>query len=297
MGLVHCLTHPTTWSPRPYCYLEDLFVALSARGTDVGRQLIEAAKAESEARGAAHLYWHTQEFNGRARSLSPGRPADIVHRLPDVTPPPHCRHGHLECHVDHGAAPVGDRVDPVAPRRRATTSTSNFGVGRRESHVADAFYARFEAPEVNDDQDIELLGPLRDTCICGDGPINDDAPGQFGGARGHLTFPISAGKQYEEELDREGMPGPYLEYLQLLRVFAECKRLLEPGGRIAVNVANLGRKPYRSLAADIMSILQDDLRLLLGARSSGRRQGASGSCAWGSFRSPPILYSATSPSG
>jgi len=69
VGLVHCLTHPTTWSPRPYCYLEDLFVALSARGTDVGRQLIEAAKAESEARGAAHLYWHTQEFNGRARSL------------------------------------------------------------------------------------------------------------------------------------------------------------------------------------------------------------------------------------
>ena len=43
-----------------------------------------------------------------------------------------------------------------------------------------------------------------------------------------------------------------MEYLALLRdVFAECKRVLEPGGRIAVNVANLGRKPYRSLAADV----------------------------------------------
>ena len=47
---------------------------------------------------------------------------------------------------------------------------------------------------------------------------------------------------------REGIPSSYLEYLDLLReVFAECKRKLEPGGRIAVNVANLGRKPYRSL--------------------------------------------------
>ena len=30
----------------------------------------------------------------------------------------------------------------MASRRRPATSTSNFGVGRRESHVADAFYAR-----------------------------------------------------------------------------------------------------------------------------------------------------------
>ena len=44
----------------------------------------------------------------------------------------------------------------------------------------------------------------------------------------------------------------YLEYLEMLHdVFAECVRMLEPGGRIAVNVANLGRKPYRSLSADV----------------------------------------------
>lgn len=40
-------------------------------------------------------------------------------------------------------------------------------------------------------------------------------------------------------------------------VFAECVRKLEPGGRIAVNVANLGRRPYRSLSADVVQILQD----------------------------------------
>ena len=109
--------------------------------------------------------------------------------------------------------------------------------------------------------------------------------------------PYFAGKQYEEELDREGVPGSYIEYLALLRdVFAECKRVLEPGGRIAVNVANLGRKPYRSLAADVMTILQDDLHLLpRGEIVWQKGEGASGSCAWGSFRSAanPVLRDVT----
>ena len=150
----------------------------------------------------------------------------------------------------------------VASRRRAATSTSNFGVGRRESHVADAFYARFEAPEFSADEEVRPPAPMAESCICGDA-------GRCPRWRSNSVAlvvtspPYFAGKQYEEELDREGVPGSYLEYLQLLReVFAECKRVLEPGGRIAVNVANLGRKPYRSLAADVMTILQDDLRLL-----------------------------------
>ena len=46
------------------------------------------------------------------------------------------------------------------------------------------------------------------------------------------------------------MPDSYIAYLRMLEdVFAECVRKLEPGGRIAVNVANLGRRPYRSLSA------------------------------------------------
>ena len=99
--------------------------------------------------------------------------------------------------------------------------------------------------------------------------------------------PYFAGKQYEEELQREGVPGSYLEFLQLLTdVFAECVRKLEPGGRIAVNVANLGRKPYRSLSADVIRILQDELGLLLRGELVWRKsEGASGSCAWGSYRS------------
>ena len=109
--------------------------------------------------------------------------------------------------------------------------------------------------------------------------------------------PYFAGKQYEEELAREGVPGSYLEYLQLLTdVFAECVRTLEPGGRIAVNVANLGRKPYRSLSADVVRILQDELGLLLrGELVWQKGEGATGSCAWGSFRSAsnPVLRDLT----
>jgi GNAT superfamily N-acetyltransferase len=80
LGLAHCLTHPTTWSRRPYCYLEDLFVAPGARGTGLGRDLLEAAKRASDERGAGRLYWHTQVYNGRARSLydEVGRPTSFM---------------------------------------------------------------------------------------------------------------------------------------------------------------------------------------------------------------------------
>jgi DNA modification methylase len=178
---------------------------------------------------------------------------------------------------------------------RRRTATSNFGVGRRESHVADAFYARFEAPELSADEHVQPHAPGV-SCVQGDArrmeAVADDSV-----ALVVTSPPYFAGKQYEEELDREGVPGSYIEYLALLRdVFAECKRVLEPGGRIAVNVANLGRKPYRSLAADVMAILQDDLHLLpRGEIVWQKGEGASGSCAWGSFRSPanPVLRDVT----
>jgi len=183
----------------------------------------------------------------------------------------------------------------MPPRRRAATSTSNFGVGRRESHVADAFYARFEAPELSADEHVTPHEPGI-SCIGGDAR-NMDVVADDSVALVVTSPPYFAGKQYEEELDREGVPGSYIEYLALLRdVFAECKRVLEPGGRIAVNVANLGRKPYRSLAADVMAILQDDLHLLpRGEIVWQKGEGASGSCAWGSFRSAanPVLRDVT----
>ena len=103
--------------------------------------------------------------------------------------------------------------------------------------------------------------------------------------------PYFAGKAYETELDADHVPVhlPGVPARCCATVFGECVRTLEPGGRIAVNVANLGRRPYRSLSAsDITAILQDDLRLLLrGEVVWVKQRGASGSCAWGSPSSVP----------
>ena len=68
-GLVNALVHPSTWTKSCYCYLEDLFVAHDSRGSRIARELIEAVSTEASVRGAAHVYWHTQQFNGAARSL------------------------------------------------------------------------------------------------------------------------------------------------------------------------------------------------------------------------------------
>jgi GNAT superfamily N-acetyltransferase len=69
VGLAHSVVHPSTWSLAGYCYLEDLFVAQQARGGNVARSLIDATAAVARERGVDRLYWHTQQFNGAARSL------------------------------------------------------------------------------------------------------------------------------------------------------------------------------------------------------------------------------------
>ena len=178
----------------------------------------------------------------------------------------------------------------MTERRR--TSTSNFGVGARENHDSTAFYDRFRPPELSLDETVAVPQPVSEPFIHGDARQMDAI--EDGTVALVVTSPpYFAGKQYEEELDRDGVPSSYLEYLQLLAdVFAECVRKLEPGGRIAVNVANLGRKPYRSLSADVIRILEHDLGLLLrGELVWQKAEGASGSCAWGSFRSAsnPVL--------
>ena len=148
------------------------------------------------------------------------------------------------------------------------------------------------------DTDTRVLPPepVAEPFVCGDArDMRTLADGSV--ALVVTSPPYFAGKQYEEELERDGVPSSYLEYLELLHdVFAECVRVLEPGGRIAVNVANLGRKPYRSLAADVVHILQDRLHLLLRGEIVWQKgAGATGSCAWGSFRnaSNPVLRDLT----
>jgi DNA modification methylase len=179
--------------------------------------------------------------------------------------------------------------------RRRPTATSAFGVSRRENHDAAAFYRRFAPPVLSADSEVRAPGVV-DEIYLGDARSMDRVqPDSV--ALVVTSPPYFAGKQYEEELGREGIPASYREYLDLLSdVFAECVTKLEPGGRIAVNVANLGRKPYRSLSADVIGILQDRLGLLLRGEVVWRKaRGAGGNCAWGSFRSPanPVLRDLT----
>ncbi len=69
IGIVHYLFHPVTWATAPRCYLEDLFVAETARGTGAGRRLIEAVYGAGDARNADQVYWLTADDNHTARRL------------------------------------------------------------------------------------------------------------------------------------------------------------------------------------------------------------------------------------
>lgn len=186
---------------------------------------------------------------------------------------------------------------PGSPRkRRAPTSTSSFGVGRREAHDASAFYDRFPAPVVSADSALGTRRQPVDVLITGDARHMDHVDDATV-ALVVTSPPYFAGKEYEEALGEGHIPENYRAYLDMLTdVFAECVRKLEPGGRIAVNVANLGRRPYRSLSADVVDILQNRLRLLLrGEVIWWKGRGAGGSCAWGSFQRPanPVLRDLT----
>ncbi len=184
----------------------------------------------------------------------------------------------------------------VTWKRDGTQRHLAFGVSGRENHDASPFYERFHPPELSNEATVLAPEPVLEPFVCGDARSMSHV--RDGSVALVVTSPpYFAGKQYEEEIEREGTPSSYLEYLELLTdVFAECVRKLESGGRMAINVANLGRKPYRSLAADVIGILQDDLGLLLRGEIIWRKgEGANSSCAWGSFRSAsnPVLRDTT----
>ncbi len=68
-GLVHYMYHRHGWKVEPVCYLQDLYAAPDVRGTGLGRALIEAVYAQTDADGCPSVYWMTQEFNATARKL------------------------------------------------------------------------------------------------------------------------------------------------------------------------------------------------------------------------------------
>lgn len=180
------------------------------------------------------------------------------------------------------------------PEDRRGTSTSRFGVSRRENHDSSLFYERFELPITTDEADIDRKREIDDIFLrdARSMPeLNDNSV-----ALVVTSPPYFAGKEYEAEIGSGHVPASYADYLTMLEeVFAECVNKLEPGGRLAVNVANLGRRPYRALSADIIQIFERLRLLLRGEIIWVKARGASGSTAWGTFQRPanPVLRDLT----
>jgi site-specific DNA-methyltransferase (adenine-specific) len=97
--------------------------------------------------------------------------------------------------------------------------------------------------------------------------------------------PYNVGKEYDEDLSLDD----YLAFLG--RVWQETWRLLVPGGRMCINVANLGRKPYIPLHAFISERAIRLGFLMRGEIIWNKAASASPSTAWGSWKSAsnPIL--------
>jgi site-specific DNA-methyltransferase (adenine-specific) len=91
--------------------------------------------------------------------------------------------------------------------------------------------------------------------------------------------PYNVGKDYDEDLTLD-------EYLDFLgKVLEETHRVLVPGGRVAFNVANLGRKPYIPLNAHVARLAADIGFLMRGEIIWVKGKASNGSCAWGSWLS------------
>lgn len=166
------------------------------------------------------------------------------------------------------------------------TVTSRFGVSRRESHDASAFYDRdLVAAEFSSEATVNPV-PRRIVNRVFEHTAETMAELPDNSTALMVTSPgYHVGKEYDSD-------GTYAEHLALLgRVFAETYRVLEPGGRAAVNVANLGRKPYIPLSHHVTAIMTEIGFHMRGEIIWRKAPGASGSCAFGSWRSAknPVL--------
>ncbi len=69
VGFALYLFHASTWSMHCNCYLEDLYVAESVRGSGIARALIMEIYARADMAKAGRVYWQTQQYNAPARAL------------------------------------------------------------------------------------------------------------------------------------------------------------------------------------------------------------------------------------
>ena len=92
--------------------------------------------------------------------------------------------------------------------------------------------------------------------------------------------PYNVGKEYDQDITLK----EYLDFLN--QIWREVYRVLVPGGRACINIANLGRKPYIPLHAFIIQGMLEIGYLMRGEIIWNKASSSSGSTAWGSWCSP-----------
>lgn len=169
------------------------------------------------------------------------------------------------------------------------TRTSSFGTPQRESHDSAQFYRRRLykdwANHKSDCNEITELAPdSLNKLYHADSSKLDFIPDNSV----HLMItspPYNVGKEYDADLSLE-------EYCSLLtKVMAEIYRILIPGGRACVNIANVGRRPYLPLNNVLSQIMIELGFLMRGEIIWDKGASAGSSCAWGSWQSAsnPVL--------
>jgi site-specific DNA-methyltransferase (adenine-specific) len=166
------------------------------------------------------------------------------------------------------------------------TKTSSFGVSDRISHDSSAFYSRslyagiFAERASKEELSVEIpeIGTWADKIYHQSAEQMSEIPDN-GVGLAFTSPPYNVGKDYEGDLS-------LADYFALVeQVGKEVYRVLRPGGRYVINIANLGRKPYIPLHSFFYEI-----HLRLGFLSMGeiiwqKAKGANSSCAWGSWMS------------
>lgn len=174
-------------------------------------------------------------------------------------------------------------------KSRVGTETSSFGTNGRINHDSTKFYnsklySSLETKEIEDKVELELPKEYTNKIILGSAENMKELPNNSV----HLMVtspPYNVSKEYDSDLSLK-------EYLTLLEnSFKETYRVLVNGGRVCINVANLGRKPYIPLS-DYISTMMIELGFnMRGEIIWNKAASASPSTAWGSWLSAtnPIL--------
>jgi len=169
------------------------------------------------------------------------------------------------------------------------TKTSSFGTNGRFNHDSSKFYnsklySTLSNNTVLDYKENIISEKYINQIILGDAQNMKELPDNSI----HLMVtspPYNVTKEYDQDLSLD-------EYLDLLkRSFTETYRVLVNGGRVCVNIANLGRKPYIPLSDLISKIMRDIGYNMRGEIIWNKAASASQSMAWGSYKSAsnPIL--------